>query len=138
MANEYKNAETLLKPDEKIPFEKRIFMLLLLSSTLAAFDAAHADVGAVLKPDTNQDAGRFALRTQVIRDPTHAIGNRDQLLQFFLVNPNHDKLLRGGQPGVIYEVTPGAEGGEKPLVYLTAAEVALVVHGEGFSTPMYR
>jgi hypothetical protein len=135
MAQEYKRAEELLVRDEEKPFERRSFMLLLLASPLTAFDAAHADINAVLKPERNQDAGRYALRTQVIRDPTRPLGNGAEILQFFMLDPNHDRTLRGQQAGVIYEV---ADGAATPLVLLTAGEVDLLAYGEGYATPLRR
>lgn len=135
MAREYSAAKEHLVRDEKVPFERRIFMLLLLGSTLVEFDKAHANLDAVLKPERNQGKGRYALRTQLINDPTRPLGGGTELLQFFMVDPNHDEVLRGGQPGVIYEVSGSKE---VPLVLLDAAEVGLLVHGEGFSTPLRR
>jgi hypothetical protein len=138
MAREYAGAEKHLVRDEDIPFERRTFMLLLLTSPLVSFDKTHADLKAVLRPQQNQEKGRYALRTQLIGDPTRPLGAGAEILQFFMVDPNHDNVLRGGQPAVIYEVTEGTGGGETPLVLLTASEVDLLAHGEGFSTPLRR
>jgi hypothetical protein len=133
MAQEYKGAEDLLVRDDEKPFERRSFMLLLLASPLVVFNQEHADIGAVLKPAQNQEVGRFALRTQVIRDPTRPLGNGAEILQFFMLDPNHDMVRRGNQPAVIYEIV---DGKEMPLVLLTASEVDALVHGEGYATPL--
>lgn len=148
MAQEYKNAEKLLVRDEEKPFGRRSFMLLLLADSLVTFDKAHADLNAVLKPERNQDVGRYALRTQVINDPTRPLGGGAEILQFFMLDPNHDRTLRGQQAGVIYEIgfTPDSEvspptkgvAGEVPLVLLNPGEVDLLAYGEGYATPLRR
>lgn len=137
MAQVYNAADKAVRRDEKRPFEQRIFMLLLLSSPLAEFDPAHATVDDVLKPPTNQDEGRYALRTQVISDPTRPLGGGAEILQFFMVDPNRDILIGGTRPAVMYEVTgTGSTAKEVPLFKLTASETSLLTYGAGFSTPL--
>jgi hypothetical protein len=137
MAQEYTGAAKALKMNPTTPFVRRSFMLLLLAtSPQVEFDPKHATLDAVLKPPGNQETGRFALRTQVIRDPTRPLGGSAEILQFFMVDPNRDEVLRGMHSAVIYEVGAGESTAQTPLFLLTPAEVDLLVHGEGFATPL--
>jgi len=138
MAQEYASAAKALRRDEEVPFERRSFMLLLLATTARVeFDAKHTTLDAALKAPQNQEAGRFALRTQVIKDPTNPLGGTPDILQFFMVDPNRDLVIRGMHSAVIYEVS-GEETStaQVPLFLLTPAEVDLLVHGEGFATKL--
>lgn len=138
MAQEYTGAAKALKANPDTPFVRRSFVLLLLATTPQVdFDQKHTTVDAVLKPAGNQEAGRYALRTQVIRDPTRPLGGSAEILQFFMVDPNRDMVLRGMHSAVIYEAAgEGADVTQTPLFLLTPAEVDLLVHGEGFATPL--
>jgi hypothetical protein len=137
MAQEYTGAAKALKANPETPFVRRSFMLLLLATTSNVdFDEKHAALDAVLKPVQNNEVGRYALRTQVIRDPTNPLGGTPDILQFFMVDPNRDMVLRGMHSAVIYEVSTGTSAAETPLFLLTPAEVDLLVHGEGFATPL--
>jgi hypothetical protein len=137
MAQEYTGAAKALKANPETPFVRRTFMLLLLATTAQVdFEEKHATLDAVLKPVQNNEVGRYALRTQVIRDPTNPLGGTPDILQFFMVDPNRDMVLRGMHSAVIYEVSTGTSAAETPLFLLTPAEVDLLVHGEGFATPL--
>lgn len=137
MAQEYTGAAKALKANPEVPFVRRSFMLLLLATTpQVEFEAKSTALDAVLKPAQNQEVGRYALRTQVIRDPTNPLGGTPNILQFFMVDPNRDMVLRGMHSAVIYEVGTGEGTAETPLFLLTPAEVDLLVHGEGFATPL--
>jgi hypothetical protein len=137
MAQEYTGAAKALKANPETPFVRRSFMLLLLATTSNVdFDEKHAALDAVLKPVQNNEVGRYALRTQVIRDPTNPLGGTPDILQFFMQDPNRDLVLRGMHSAVLYEVSTGEGAAETPLFLLTPAEVDLLVHGEGFATPL--
>lgn len=137
MAQYYASANEALKHDEKNPFPRRTFMLLVFASVLTEFIADAETLDAVLKQKRNQEVGRYALRTQIINDPTRPLGGGTEILQFFMEDPNRDEVLRGGHPAVIYEVSgTGKSSAETPLIHLSVAEVDLLAHGEGFSTPL--
>lgn len=137
MSQEYTGATKALNANPEVPFVRRSFMLLLLATTpQVEFDPKHATLDAVLKPAQNQETGRYALRTQVIRDPTNPLGGTPDILQFFMVDPNRDMVLRGMHSAVIYEVSTGEGAAETPLFLLTPAEVDLLVHGEGFASKL--
>lgn len=137
MAQVYTGAAKALKANSETPFVRRSFMLLLLATAPNVdFDEKHTALDAVLKPVQNNEVGRYALRTQVIRDPTNPLGGTPNILQFFMVDPNRDMVLRGMHSAVIYEVSTGEGAAKTPLFLLTPAEVDLLVHGEGFATPL--
>lgn len=130
MGQLFNTSAQLLKRDEERPFTDRTYKLVQLNGPKTKIEVEDATLKAVLDRPENDEINRVSLRTQLINDPTRPFGVGDQLLQFFVREGARQSVRSRMSSGVIIE-TDGKK--EIPLVYVSKADVGLMVSGEGFT-----